>query len=321
MTAVGEIAKAELHLHVDGLIGPRLLKTMENTGDSPGLPLGELEHVCPVVSKEDWLNRYAPLVEPYIRNRSDVLQKSLERHVEELKTQKVIYLEVMLSSFHMQCESIEDQMELYRRFRDTFSATNGIQVEFLYAFGRTTRRERIEAHAERALEAYNRGIIRGVALAGDEKQSFVKPVADIFNAFKDRGMGIEIHAGEWGGPEYVWDALEYGQADRIGHGLALFEDPTLLRYVRDHGIHIEMCPTSNLLLTRLKSVSDHPLGRALQEGLSFSINTDDPGPFGCTLNSEFELMAKTFNLTRGDFELILENSLKAAFAPVRRLNP
>ncbi len=37
-------------------------------------------------------------------------------------------------------------------------------------------------------------------------------------------MGIEIHAGEWSGPESVWDALEYGKPDRIGHGVGAFED-------------------------------------------------------------------------------------------------
>ena len=42
-------------------------------------------------------------------------------------------------------------------------------------------------------------------------------------------------------PESIHQALHYCRAHRIGHGTRLFEDPDLLRYVRDFRIPIEIC--------------------------------------------------------------------------------
>ena len=159
------------------------------------------------------------------------------------------------------------------------------------------------------------GLICGVAVAGLEEENTIKPYTDIFGEFKKAGLGIEIHAGEWEGPRFIWEALEYGYADRIGHGLAAFEDPVLVKYINENRVHLEFCPTSNLYLTKHKRIQDHPLKHALMEGISFSINTDDPGPLCCDINHEYELVQKTFRLTEEDFDTIRKNSLQAAFKP------
>ncbi len=117
-----------------------------------------------------------------------------------------------------------------------------------------------------------------------------------------------------GGPESVWDALEYGFADRIGHGLAIFRDPVLQKHVEDNQVHIEFCPTSNVLLTDIASIAEHPIRIALERGMNFSVNTDDPGPFGCSMNSEFNMLHQSLGLTENDFERIFRNCLKSAFS-------
>ncbi len=109
----------------------------------------------------------------------------------------------------------------------------------------------------------------------------------------------------------IWDALEYGRPKRIGHALCLFDDPSLVTYILDHDIHIEFCPTSNLRVGTVKELADHPIYRAIGCGLNFSINTDDPGQFECTLNSEFDLVQPFGAL---DSSLVFENSRRSAFA-------
>lgn len=100
--------------------------------------------------------------------------------------------------------------------------------------------------------------------------------------------------------------------------MAAFDDPLLVKYIREHDIHMEFCPTSNMLLTKYKDISDHPIGKAIDEGVSFSINTDDPGTFGTDMDREYDTVQKAFHLTEAHFERILENSLKAAFGEVKR---
>ena len=130
---------------------------------------------------------------------------------------------------------------------------------------------------------------------------------------REAGLGIEIHAGEWCGPESVWDALKHGRPDRIGHGVSLFQDAKLLDLVQERNIHIEMCPTSNLKTGSISRIEEHPIGRARELGLNFSINTDDPGPFECSMLSEYELLADVFGFDEGDFQSVYANSLQARF--------
>jgi len=63
----------------------------------------------------------------------------------------------------------------------------------------------------------------------------------------------------------------------------------------------------------VRAIADHPIAIARARGLSFSINTDDPGPFACSLTSEMELVASTFGFDASDFESIFDNTMRAAF--------
>jgi adenosine deaminase len=133
-------------------------------------------------------------------------------------------------------------------------------------------------------------------------------------------MGIEIHAGEWCGPESVWDALEHGYPDRIGHGVSLFQDARLIDIFQERQIHVEMCPTSNLKTGSVSRLEHHPVGQARELGLNFSVNTDDPGPFKCSMLSEYEILSNVFGFEEDDFHKIYVNSLEARFQSELRID-
>src|SRR5207247_481664 len=111
------------------------------------------------------------------------------------------------------------------------------------------------------------------------------------------------------------DALEYGFPTRIGHGVAIFEDPRLLGRIQELGIHVEMCPTSNVKTGSVPNIEAHPVRLARDLDLSFSINTDDPGAFECSMNSEYELLEQLFGFQEDDFARVYANSLEARFQP------
>jgi adenosine deaminase len=170
------------------------------------------------------------------------------------------------------------------------------QVEFLVAIGRNRPVEVVTELGAKIVKLYEAGLVVGVALAGIEQGYPVEPFHKTFARFHEAGLGIEIHAGEWCGPESVWDALEHGYPDRIGHGVSLFQDQALIDLVRERDIHIEMCPTSNLKTGSVDRIENHPIAQAKRLGLSFSINTDDPGPFQCSMVSEYRLVSQVFAL-------------------------
>jgi adenosine deaminase len=298
------VEKAELHCHLDGLIDPAMLDELPL-----GLGRDALQAIYPIDSMARWQEVYLPLVAPCMTPQAERFGGILERHVRRLAAQRVVYAEIFVSGLLGETEDHGALVEIFRGLARR-AAHPEIQVELVCCVGRGAP-ARLERQVSKILALHAAGAIRGVALAGDESAVSVRPLAPSFDRLRATGMGIEIHAGEHLGPESVRDAIEHGRPDRIGHGIGAFRDPALIDLIRERGIHLEMCPTSNLRLGAAARIEEHPIGRALELGLEISINTDDPGPFGCSISSEYALVDATFGL---DPTAVLRSVRKAAFS-------
>jgi adenosine deaminase len=123
-----------------------------------------------------------------------------------------------------------------------------IQVEFLIATGRNKPPERMAELEDVFLALHRAGLIVGIVLAGPKAGNPVRPFERSLARFREAGLGIEIHAGEWCGPESVWDAIEYGLPDRIGHGVSAFQDQRLIDVIRERDILRKMETTKRTRL-------------------------------------------------------------------------
>ena len=304
--------KVELHCHLDGIIDPEMVRNIQEK--DPNFPIREadFEGLYPVQDFDEFI-RWWRVVES-VAGRLEVHYSILEQYIERLKQDRVVYAEVMISGSEVAEDSVE-AVERVGAFRAAAQGRAGedLQIEFLVAFGRGKSPAKVEEIARRIFALYEAGLVVGVALAGLESGNPVKPYQKTFEQFHEAGLGIEIHAGEWCGPESGWDALEYGFPDRIGHGVRLFQDEKLIETIAERGIHIEMCPTSNLKTGSIERIEDHPISVARDLGLHFSVNTDDPGPFECSMGSECQLLADVFGFGKSDFRAIYEHSLAARF--------
>src|SRR5207249_4180984 len=81
-------------------------------------------------------------------------------------------------------------------------------------------------------------------------------------------------------------------AERIQHGVRAVEDPALVAELAARGIPLAICPTSNLRLGVVRSLDDHPLRDLWASGVRVSVNTDDPGFFGCDLVGEYAIAGR-----------------------------
>ena len=79
-----------------------------------------------------------------------------------------------------------------------------------------------------------------------------------------------------GPPEYVREALDLLQVNRIDHGNRLLEDTALVQRLSDQRIPLTLCPLSNLKLCVVDDLHNHPVDRMLDLGLRVTINSDDP---------------------------------------------
>jgi len=155
--------------------------------------------------------------------------------------------------------------------------------------------------------------ITALDLAGDEVNYPGALFVDHFKEGREAGWRITVHAGEEGGPDSIWQALEELGAERIGHGVSAAQDPLLMKYLAEHRIGIESNLTSNLQTRIINEYSEHPLRTFLEQDILATINTDDPGISDIDLNYEYEFAAPSAGLSHQQITQAQKNSLKVAF--------
>lgn len=149
-------------------------------------------------------------------------------------------------------------------------------------------------------------------LAGNEALHSIRYFSDLFTAARKENLPFTIHAGECGSPLNVKEASELG-ARRVGHGIALMKDETLMKELARTGLGVEMCPTSNLQTAAIADWADYPLRSFEQAGLQVSVNTDNRTVSGTTLTRELQFLLNSYQ----DEDLIrrlIDNAFQTAFA-------
>lgn len=158
----------------------------------------------------------------------------------------------------------------------------------------------------------------GLGLAGAEIDVPRQDFRQSFAMAADAGLRLAAHAGETTGPEAVWAAVHELDAERIGHGVSAVRDPRLLRFLAEHDIPVEVCPTSNIRTGAVRTMAEHPLPWLLDAGVPVTIATDDPGMFDTDLTSEYLVCHEQFGLGRGELTELARAGVRAAFCPRER---
>jgi adenosine deaminase len=157
--------------------------------------------------------------------------------------------------------------------------------------------------------------IVGLGLTGVEGSVPERDFAHLREAADRHGLGLAVHAGESGGPDHVRAALDDLGAERIGHGIATVDDAELLaRVVRDQ-VPLEVCPSSNVALSLVRSLDDHPIRALRTAGANLTVNSDDPPFFGTTLTAELAHVRRLLALRRRELAGLQRRAIDASFAP------
>jgi adenosine deaminase len=242
---ITEIPKVELHCHLDGIVSPEMVRDI--LIEDPAFPLSphDFSDKLPVQGYDSFWNWWTVIdpLEGSLKN----FQPVLKHYIASLKAQNVHYFELMIAAGELPIDDDEaiDDLHQFREWMNVQEAGQ-IQVEFLIVLNRTGTPEKLEARTNKVLRLHQENLVCGISFAGPEPNYPVKPYHHLFKRLHEAGVRIEIHAGEWVGSESVWDAVNYGFPDRIGHGISLFEDERLINLFQEQQIHLEFCPTSNL---------------------------------------------------------------------------
>jgi adenosine deaminase len=173
--------------------------------------------------------------------------------------------------------------------------------------------------AELALRWMGRGVV-GFDLAGAERGHPPGKHARTLAAVREAGLPMTLHAGEADSAERVLEAGRLG-ARRIGHGVQLVDAVTgaapaaLLAEARALGLHLEVCPTSNVHTGAAASIATHPITALWRAGVSLSVHTDNRLMSGVTPTSEAAALLRETPLTEADLRAMARQAAAASFLP------
>lgn len=289
MINVKEIAKTDLHCHLDGSLSPDVMERC--LGRKIAAEDISVNNQCP--SLTEYLTKFdLPL--QCLRTRSDLIQQSYS-FMKEIEKDRMKYIEVRFAPLLSVTESLHcDEVirsviiGLERGKQDT-----GIDYQVIVCAMRHFDEEKNMETLESAAGFLGKGVC-AVDLAGDESLYPNSLFHEFFEEAAHKKMPLVIHSGETGSVENVQSAYEYG-AVRIGHGLALAKDPDLMREIAKKGIGIEMCPTSNIQTKAVQKWEQYPLDKFLNEGIKVCINTDNRTVSNTTLSQEYTLIGSLYS--------------------------
>lgn len=150
-----------------------------------------------------------------------------------------------------------------------------------------------------------------IDLYGDELAQPIENFVSIYRRAKAEGLRLKAHVGEWGTAEDVRRAVECLELDEVQHGIAAVNDPSVVCFLADHKIRLNITPSSNYLLGRVKDLKTHPIAELYHSGVDVTINSDDVLIFDSDVSKEYLRLYQSECLTAEELDDIRINGLDA----------
>lgn len=307
------LPKVELHLHLDCSLSYEAVSLL-----------------APRISREEYRRDF--IAPPKCANLADYLSRaprgfSLMQSeyalrvavfdlFRQLREDNVVYAEIRFAPLlHLQAGMTPEEVvsTVEEATREATRAT-GIEARLILCALRHFTAEQSLSTAKLA-KKFEGTLVAAIDLAADEAGYPISAHVEAFRYAIEYGIPRTAHAGEARGAESVWETLRELKPLRIGHGVRSIEDPALMEHLRANGIHLEVCPTSNIQTNVVESYRDHPVERLYRSGISIGINTDTRTITRITLTQEYESLEKVFGWKPEDFLKCNLQAIHAAFAP------
>ncbi|MCY3538291.1 MAG: adenosine deaminase [bacterium] len=316
--------KVVLHDHLDGGLRPATIIDLADEAGYTGLPTRDQDELAAHLqagARRRSLGLYLEMFRHTVgvmQTRNAIYRVAAEC-AEDLADDGVIYAEVRFAPELNTIGGLSpDQVvrAALAGFEDGSSGRN-IKVGVLICAMRTDNRS-LEM-AELVLRFRDQGVV-GFDIAGAEEGFPPSGHLAAFDLLRRAGMPFTIHAGEAARVDSIRDAVQTCGAHRIGHGIRITDDilpegtlGPLAAEVRDRGLALEQCPTSNLHIGAVDSIETHPIGSLLELGFRVTVNTDNRLMSGTTLTQELGRCCRAFGWSGREVEQVTRNAMEAAF--------
>lgn len=312
------LPKIELHCHLDGSIR---VDTAIALAKEEGIELEsyDYESFKGYLSVNEECSSLAEYLKKFdipikILQKSKNLERVAFELMEDASKENIKYIEIRFAPLlHIrqglsQKEVIESILRGIKKAEEIYDIKGNLILSCLRHHSIDSVYEVINA----GKDFLDKGVV-AIDLAGCEIEDFVKPYEKAINFARSLGYRVTIHAGETGFGKNVRDAIEILKAERIGHGLFIFNDAEAYKLVKEKGIVLEMCPKSNIDTKGVESYSQHPFYNYHKDDIKLNLSTDNRTVSDITLLEEYNNLHKTFKMNLEDYKKIYLNSIEASF--------
>jgi adenosine deaminase len=290
--AFSELPKVELHLHLDCSLSFDVVRQLD-----PQISEEEYreQFIAPDKCRDlaDYISRSESAVA--LMQDREALQLVTEDLFTQLEADGVIYAEIRFAPLlHTRKDlSSEEVVNVVNKAVDEQAKATGIEAGIILCTLRHYSGDQ-SMKTVKLVEQYSGSRVVGFDIAADEAGFPIDNHIPAFEYANKQGLNCTAHAGEACGAESVWETIKHFNPSRIGHGVRSAEDDELLDYLREHNIHLEVCPTSNVQTNVFETIHDHSIDMLYKKGISLSVNTDTRTISNVTLDEEYKTLSDIF---------------------------
>ncbi|HGD2703622.1 TPA: adenosine deaminase [Streptococcus agalactiae] len=311
-----ELAKAELHCHLDGSLSLPAIRKLANMADII-LPNSDKELrkyvIAPAQTESlvDYLKTFE-FIRPLLQTK-EALRFAAYDVARQAALENVIYIEIRFAP--------ELSMDKGLTASDTvFAVLEGLadaQKEFnivaraLVCGMRQSSHKTTKEIIKHIVDLAPKGLV-GFDFAGDEFSYPTDSLVDLIQEVKRSGYPMTLHAGECGCAKHIADSLNLG-IKRMGHVTALTGQRALIKRFVEEDAVAEMCLTSNLQTKAASSIQSFPYQELYDAGGKITINTDNRTVSDTNLTKEYSLFVTYFGTKIEDFLVFNQSAVKASF--------
>ena len=320
------IPKADLHCHLDGSVRTSTIRDLAKKAGArlPAEDISELEKYVRVPETCRSLTEFLACFNFFydFLKTPEAVERIAYELVEDVSKENVRILEVRFAPPLQEEDNISGRFSAMKVVERALSGLRQGEKDFpsvktgaILCFYRSLSEEQNDSTLSALKKYFGSGVI-GADLAGDESRYPFSLYRKYFKAAQDMGVPLTAHAGEAAGPESIRAALELG-VRRIGHGTRLIEDKELMKKVRDEGVALEVCLTSNVQTQTVRDYKDHPVRTYFEEGIAVTLNTDDRSVSGIDLSYEIAKASEIYGFSDEELARIILNGFEASFIDER----
>lgn len=324
----------DLHIHVGGAVAPHVLWSIAHEQGFK-LPVQSYWEFKELVSarpgKVKSLEEYLAVLHTWtekIQSSPQAIERSVYEIIgKEYRSSRVDLIELRFNPMKRNVGGERDLDHIIHaalRGMDRAVLEYNVRAGLIFCLAREFDLRLNEILVEKAVRYRRRGVI-GIDLAGTEKHAVeldpreVARYRELFQRARAAGLKTTVHTGETAGTgaEGVRAVVEQLEPERIGHGIRAAQDDRVMDLLRERGVVLEICPSSNLATRAVASLEElkEILQRFWARGVRFTLNTDGPYLLDTSMRREVAMLHDGLVLAQEQIEQSFRWAREATFIP------